>query len=97
MADALTFSALSAAITKVDEQRYPSVSLASIDMLCLRLAAEFEKGLADGTLKEEDLAPWTRRKMAEAFGTEPIETERIPIPRPLEQTERERGKWKRRR
>ena len=69
MADVLTLEILDAAIAKMREPvTCHYVSLASIDMLALRLASESEAGVADGSLRQSDMTAWAKRKIADAFG-----------------------------
>ena len=93
----LTLEMLDAAIGEMRQSGRPSVSYDSLGYLALRMALEWDAGIAAGTLNPEDREAWAQVKFAALFGESVPQTERIPIPRPLEQTERERGKWKRRR
>ena len=93
----LTLEMLDAAIEKMRQPCRPWVSYASLGYLGLRLAMEWDAGVANGTYKPEDWEAWVQVKFAALFGESVPQTERIPIYRPLGQTERERGKWKRRR
>ena len=93
----LTLKMLEDALKQMDEIVCPAVTLESIPFLAMRLQTEWEMGVAAGRLKPEDLEPWTRAKMAEVFGADYVRPERIPIYPPIGPSERERGKWRRRR
>jgi len=92
----LTLVNLDAALAQLGQPVRHYVSYGSVEFLAQRLYAEACAAVADGSLKQEDMLEWTRGKLKEVFGTEYVKPERIPITQPLGQTERERGKWKRR-
>jgi len=97
MTDApLTGELLDAALEKMQHPLTHIVSYGSLDYLALRLEAEWNAGVADGSLKPEDLVSWANARLVDVFGVAIPQTERIPIAQPLGQTEKERGKWKRR-
>ena len=92
----LTPELLGAAIEKMKASTVPYVPYTSLDVLADRLFAESAALLAAGSLTLDGLPAWARAKLADVFGVAIPQTERIPIAQPLGQTERERGKWKRR-